>query len=355
MQSFNTHSVEKSYSPKTPSPKDLSNEALIRKTQTLVAEERKLTTEILWHLHEIQSRRLYAEKGYASLFEYAVQALGYSEASAGRRIAAMRLLADVPEIEPALKKGEISLTTLSTIQNFIQRKHQQSKAEQGSGASLSKSEKRDLVFSLQGKSKRECEKVLIELDPLAALPKERERVVSPTQTEIRFVADDALMQKLQMIKDLDGHVQSSPSYLELFHRMADLCLKHLDPLSKKPTQITPPAEPKIQTDPARVLQNTGSVQPQSRTQPELQPVNPRYIPAALKREIWSREQGQCAYQSSDGKRCTSRHALELDHIVPLAWGGKSEPSNLQLLCREHNRLKAVTQLGASVMGRYMHA
>lgn len=100
------------------SPKDLSNEALLRTTQSLVAEERKLTTEILWHLHEIQVRKLYAERGYGSLFDYAVQALGYSEAAAGRRIAAMRLLVDVPEIEPALQKGSVSLSTLSTIQSL---------------------------------------------------------------------------------------------------------------------------------------------------------------------------------------------------------------------------------------------
>jgi hypothetical protein len=47
MQSFNIRSVEKSYSQKTPAPKDLSNDALLRNTHTLVAEERKLTTEIL--------------------------------------------------------------------------------------------------------------------------------------------------------------------------------------------------------------------------------------------------------------------------------------------------------------------
>src|SRR3989442_1567204 len=104
--------------------KSLSNETLLRNTQNLVAEERRLTTSILWHLHEIQMRRLYAEKGYGSLFEYAVQALGYSEAAAGRRISAMRLLAEVPEIEPALKDGSVNLSTLSTIQNFFQRKEE---------------------------------------------------------------------------------------------------------------------------------------------------------------------------------------------------------------------------------------
>ncbi|MFL5813561.1 MAG: HNH endonuclease [Bdellovibrionia bacterium] len=301
--------------------KALSNEALLRTTQALVAEERKLTTEILWHLHEIQVRRLFAEKGYGSLFEYAVQALGYSEAAAGRRIAAMKLLAEVPESEPALKEGAVSLSTLSTIQGFITRKEEP----------FSKQEKKDLVFALQGKSRRECEKVLIGLDPSAALPKEKERVVSPTQTEIRFIADDALMEKLQKIKELDGHVHSNPSYLELFHRMADLALK----------KLTPPAESK------RATQNI-------QTRPQTKSVNPRYVPTALKREVWKRDQSQCSYQSSDGKKCGSRFALEIDHIQPLALGGKTENSNLRLLCRAHNQQQAVVKLGAQKMGFYLH-
>lgn len=310
------------------SPKSLSNEALLNKTKALVGEERKLTTEILWHLHEIRVRRLYAEKGYGSLFEYAVQALGYSEAAAGRRISAMRLLADVPEIEPALKAGSVSLSTLSIIQSFVQRKDEP----------VSKSEKRELVFALQGKSRRECEKHLVALDPVAATPKEKERVISPSQTEIRFVADDSLMEKLEKIRELDGHIQSNPSYLEIFHRMADLALKKLDPLAQKKIEkaSTPPAEFKTQAASTPVKKT-----------------NSRFIPVTLKREVWRRDQSKCTFKASDGKTCGSKFALEIDHKVPVAWGGKSELSNLQLLCREHNRQKAVLQLGSSVMKRYL--
>ncbi len=334
--------------------KSLSNERLLQNTQALVAEERKLTTSILWHMHEIQKRRLYAEKGYGSLFEYAVKELSYSEAAAGRRIAAMRLLVEVPEIEPALERGDVSLSTLSTIQSFIQRKEEP----------VSKDEKRELVFALQGKSRRECEKELSALDPQAALPQERERVVSPTQTEIRFIADDSLMEKLQSIRELDGHVQSNPSYLELFHRMADLTLKKLDPLSSKKTahssikpttktttkprtaDSTPPAEL-----PEKNSQKNG--QNQKNNSPAATHSNPRQIPAQLKREIWRRDQGRCSYLSPEGRRCTSRFALEIDHKIPVAWGGKTELENLQLLCREHNRLKAITQIGSSVMQSYV--
>ncbi|MFL5815596.1 MAG: HNH endonuclease [Bdellovibrionia bacterium] len=319
-------------------PKSLSNEALLRNTQTLVAEERKLTTAILWHLQEIQVRRLYAEKGFGSLFEYAVQALGYSEAAAGRRIAAMRLLVNVPEIEPALQNGQVSISTLSTIQSYIQRKE----------APVSRAEKIELVMSLQGKSRRECEKHLVTLDPAAATLKEKERVISPSYTEIRFVADDELMQKLQKIKELDGHFHSHPSYLELLHRMADLALKKLDPQSTmKQTQSASPSS--LLTPPAELNPSLNQVQ---KSKPALIQ-NKRYIRAELKRQVWKRDQGRCHFKSPDGRLCGSRFALEIDHIHPVAWNGQSELSNIQLLCRTHNRFKALAQLGPQVMEKHL--
>ena len=45
---------------------------------------------------EIDSRRLYLEIGYASLWAYCTGALKYSEASAQRRIEAMRALREIP-------------------------------------------------------------------------------------------------------------------------------------------------------------------------------------------------------------------------------------------------------------------
>jgi hypothetical protein len=358
MQSFNISSAVKSSSPKS-----LSNEALIRNTHALVAEERRLTTEILWYLHEIQVRRLYAEKGFASLFEYAVQVFGYSEAAAGRRIAAMKLLVDIPEIEPALQRGEVSLSTLSTIQSFIQRKNQQSKDRKSNALPVSKSEKKELVLALRGKSRRECEKHLIALDPAAATPKERERVVSSTQTEIRFIADDELLKKFQKIKELDGHILSNPSYLEFFHRIADLVIKELDPSLRSrssktssqasPAEITKPIatpknSPKLTTPPAELTSANLFDGDQEAAQ------NSRYIPSELKRQIWKRDDGRCQFISADGKTCGSRFALEIDHIVPVAWDGKTELKNLQLLCRTHNCFKALSQLGPAVMQSHIN-
>jgi hypothetical protein len=319
-------------SPKSLSPESLTNEALLRTTLTLVAEERKLTTEILWHLHEIQVRKLYAEQGYSSLFEYVVQVLGYSEAAAGRRISAMKLLVEVPEIEPALKDGSINLSTLSTIQGFVQRKNSQRKSEP-----VSRHEKKELVLTLQGKSRRECERELARLDPNAVPPKENERVVGATQTEIRFVADDALMEKLKRIRELDAHVTPGASYLELFHRMADVVLKKLDPLAKenKLQESAPPAElsSDLRSHESRLAKN--------------QNVNPRFIPAAIKRAVWRRDRSQCTFVSSAGRRCSAKFGLQIDHRIPVALGGTADFENLRLLCRAHNQYEARNKLGPS--------
>ena len=64
----------------------------------------------------------------------------------------------------------------------------------------------------------------------------------------------------------------------------------------------------------------------------------RAIPAAVKREVWQRDGGRCRYvDPHTGRRCTSRHLLQIDHVLPYALGGGSDPGNLRLLCHAHHR------------------
>ncbi|MDE0026241.1 MAG: HNH endonuclease signature motif containing protein, partial [Spirochaetaceae bacterium] len=66
----------------------------------------------------------------------------------------------------------------------------------------------------------------------------------------------------------------------------------------------------------------------------------RYIPAAVLREVWRRDQGRCSYvDRHSGRRCGSRYRLEIDHIVPFALGGGTEPPNLRVRCGAHHRLR----------------
>jgi 5-methylcytosine-specific restriction endonuclease McrA len=53
----------------------------------------------------------------------------------------------------------------------------------------------------------------------------------------------------------------------------------------------------------------------------------------VRREVYDREGGSCAYVGEGDRRCCSTLRLEYQHIVPVARGGESTPQNLTLFCR----------------------
>lgn len=125
----------------------LSDQRLLMATRELAAREREILILILHHLHEIESRRLYSDLKYSSLFDYAVRELKYSEGQAGRRIQAMRAMAAVPEIEEKISAGELSLSNVAMVQTAFFK----------SGRTL---DRQAALKAVEGLSTREAEKVL---------------------------------------------------------------------------------------------------------------------------------------------------------------------------------------------------
>jgi 5-methylcytosine-specific restriction endonuclease McrA len=77
--------------------------------------------------------------------------------------------------------------------------------------------------------------------------------------------------------------------------------------------------------------------------------NPRYIPLEVKRAVWERDGGRCAYVGTGGKRCDARAPLEFDHLDPVARGGRTTLSGVRLLCRAHNQYSAERTYGSEFM------
>jgi hypothetical protein len=71
----------------------------------------------------------------------------------------------------------------------------------------------------------------------------------------------------------------------------------------------------------------------------------RHIPANVKREVWKRDEGQCAFLGTQG-RCTETGFLEFHHRVPFADGGTATADNLELRCRAHNAYEAQQWFGS---------
>lgn len=68
--------------------------------------------------------------------------------------------------------------------------------------------------------------------------------------------------------------------------------------------------------------------------------------APMKRAVWKRDQGTCVYvDPMTGRKCCSRHRIQFDHVIPYAFGGPTRINNLQLLCQQHNLLKAHRDFG----------
>lgn len=70
----------------------------------------------------------------------------------------------------------------------------------------------------------------------------------------------------------------------------------------------------------------------------------RHVPAAVKRDVWKRDGGRCAFIGTGG-RCSERGLLEFHHVVPFADGGETTIVNLQLRCRAHNAYEADVHFG----------
>jgi hypothetical protein len=258
--------------------KSISDSDLLASTRQLASEERRIGIRVLHHLREIDARRLFASLGFSSLFAYCTTELGYSEGGAYRRIAAMRLLRDVPEYEMKLQEGIVSVATLSQVQSFlVQEKRQLGKA-------YSSKQKLELLAKIEGKSSQQTERTLAAISPRSAR-EERTRALNEEETEIRFTADRELMRKLERLKKLLGHKAESQSYAGLIDELTDIAIKKLDPLEKsfKSSRGSESENLNQSRRANRLEESLPLVEVASEKKPT------RYVPIDIERAVWHRD------------------------------------------------------------------
>ncbi len=300
----------KNWSERNFSVKYLSNQLLVSHLKSLVSEELNLTIQILNYLREVEIRGIFADMGYSSLFEFCLKELKYSEGSTQRRISAMRLLKDLPEVEPKVRSGEISLSVASQAQSFFKKQERKSEA-------YSKEAKLELLKDLENTTRRECERILLKKDPEFVL-RDYERPITEELTEIRLTVDQEFMKKLEDIKNLLSHAQPYATTKTALEVALEFFLAKKDPLRSLP--------PKAESSPSP---------------PPVAVKHSRFIGAKNKRAVWKKAKGRCCFRDpTTGRQCEARRFLEIDHIQAYSNGGTNDVSNLQLLCSIHNALKS---------------
>ena len=64
--------------------------------------------------------------------------------------------------------------------------------------------------------------------------------------------------------------------------------------------------------------------------------SPRVPSAAVRRAVWLRDLGRCAFIGAGGHRCDERRFVEFHHVDPYALGGEATVEEIALRCRRHN-------------------
>ena len=256
----------------------LSDRELLRETSNLVRHERHLQGAIIDHLAEIEARGLYLERGFSSLFDYAVRELGYSDAAAARRIGAMRLCADAPEAREGLRDGSLTLSAAAELQWAFDRQRRRGSisgsaaiapAESAAARSAAQNEpaadsapavplppaepqppplvldavgRQKLVEEAAGKSARQVRQMLANLDPELAPPADRVRPLGDGRYELKAVIDAECQQGLEQLRGLLSHVDPRMTLGQLVGRLVKEGLDRHDP-SRPPRRARSASRP----------------------------------------------------------------------------------------------------------------
>ncbi|MBI3204729.1 MAG: HNH endonuclease [Myxococcales bacterium] len=97
---------------------------------------------------------------------------------------------------------------------------------------------------------------------------------------------------------------------------------------------------------------TGAGKPRKRR--ETKPGS-RRVPVAIQRAVRERDEGQCTFVDAEGRRCSEKRFLTIEHVEPFALGGPSTVDNCCLLCSSHNAHRARQVFGEEHVARKVEA
>src|SRR5439155_14473377 len=282
------------------------------------------------------------------------EVLRLSEHAAYGRIEAARAARKFPVILEMLSDGSLNLTTVGLV-----------------GRHLTRDNYREVLAAAKGRSRREVEELVARIHPQPDVPSLIRKLpapkavaaqdtvlpaaaatpdlsavpapvlpppppppkvvtpLAPDRYKVQFTVSKATCDKLRLAQDLLRHVIPDGDPGAIVDRALTVLLENL---TKKKFAAT--EHPHSSQPPA-----PGS----------------RHIPADVKRAVWNRDGGRCAFVAEGGRRCTERAFLEYHHVEPYAVGGEATVENISLRCRSHNAEESFRSLTPENLqaGRYV--
>jgi hypothetical protein len=302
----------------------LSDADLLARLPALVRAECHATAEVVEHLVEVERRRLYLEQACSSIYKYCEERLGYSEDAARKRGRVAKLALRLPRALDELRRGALHLTGLYLLEQHLTE------------------ENAEVLFTeARGKSRRELEVLIARRFPrpdvspsiqgLGATPSgtghpasgpgpqssglgtgtllgPRIEPLAPERYRFEFTASAEFRAKFEQARELLSHAVPSGDLAVIFERALDELLAR--ELKRRIGAGKPRQHRKVQPD-------------------------SRHVPVEIARQVRERDGGQCTFHDAEGRRCTERRFLTIEHRQPFALRGPPTLENLCLLCGAH--------------------
>ena len=375
------------------SPVSLSDADLLSATRELVGRSRLLEADLVVHLGEIEERRLFLDAAYPSMFAFCMEELGFSEDAAYNRLAVARAGRRLPAVIEALRSGRVHLAGLRLLAPHLTELNHEIVLMQAAGKSKRMIE--ELVARLapsppvRNGIRRVPESVVASWSPISrqplspselrlagtsaasspAAPAESDvpagadlplftdgaapeasvaapslaspevgpprAIVTPLSAEtfrVQFTASRELRDKLLEAQGLLRHRVPNGDLAAIIEMGLDLLIEKVKKerfgIGRKPRPRPPPEE--------EVLPAT---------------VASRHIPDAIKRAVYERDEGCCAFVDERGRRCRSTDGITFEHDEGFARTRSHDIEHIRLYCRAHNQHAADKLYGRAFMER----
>ncbi len=340
--------------------------------------------ELMEALISVASEKVHLRLGYPSLFQYAVTALGLSEAVAYNAVAVSRKAVEVAALRNAVASGSLGFSKARKVLSVLSPRRPVEEQ-------VAWVEKAVLLSS------RNLERAVARENPAEAIS-ERAIYRSALRIELSLGVSETLLLDLRQVQNLVSSARGTSASLEdTLRAMVELYLARKDPerkarrvIAKKgmaedgshrndlnrrsgtmggnkapvteidtsvrseknpsigDTQNRDSLVPKSDAGSGKGLSmNASAMSGDERFTGTVQ-VRRKPLPAALLHAVRFRDRNTCQFEFVDGKKCGSKRWLEIHHRIPVNQGGANRLANLVTLCRAHHR--ALHQnLGVSVL------
>jgi hypothetical protein len=320
----------------------LSDDALHARLRVLANRECSSTVELVGHLAELDGRQTHLGEGPASLYTHCRDILGYSEDAGWNRAATANAVRLYPMILGWLADWSLNVTTVRILRPVLTLENHLA-----------------VLTEARRRSKKEVEVIRARLDPKpdvpstirkvsvpasvslplnAPLPQAEDSAVppppvapppapvhrpviaplTPERYRLPFTVSKEAHDKLRRVQNLLCREIPNGDPAAIFERALDLLLRDVE--KKKLGATTKPRAPRGN--------KSGS----------------RAVPAHVRRAVWKRDGGRCAFAGTSG-RCAERRFLEWHHIQAFAHQGPATVDNISLRCRAHNEYESELLFG----------